>query len=72
MELSWYCAGGWNEATKLLGGSMVFQEATCEPTGKARNRQHDMGCLTDTWANRIAMVSSVIIKYLTLASIGWS
>ncbi len=24
------------EATKLLGGSMVFQKATCEPTGKTK------------------------------------
>ncbi len=28
--------GGWYEATKLLGGSMVFQEATSEPAGKAK------------------------------------
>jgi hypothetical protein len=28
--------GNWYEATKLLGGSMVFQEATSEPTGKAK------------------------------------
>jgi hypothetical protein len=28
--------GGWYEATKLLWGSMVFQEATSEPAVKAK------------------------------------
>jgi cellulose synthase/poly-beta-1,6-N-acetylglucosamine synthase-like glycosyltransferase len=28
--------GGWYEATKLLGGSLVFQEATSGPAGKAQ------------------------------------
>jgi hypothetical protein len=37
MELDWYCAGaaGMNQ-TKLLGGSMDFQEATSEPAGNTK------------------------------------
>jgi hypothetical protein len=37
MELGWYCTGGgWYEATELLGGSMVFQEALSENARKAK------------------------------------
>jgi hypothetical protein len=42
---------------------MVFQEAISEPSGKARKLQHDTWCLiTNTQANRVAIVSSIIIK----------
>jgi hypothetical protein len=44
---------------------MVFQEATSEPAEKG-NRQHDIWCLiTNIWANRVAIVSSVITKIFT-------
>jgi hypothetical protein len=36
MELNWFCWNGRYEATKLLGDSMVFQEATSEAAGKAK------------------------------------
>jgi hypothetical protein len=40
---------------------------------KHRNWQHYIWCLiTNTWENRVEIVSSVIIKILTLANIGWS
>jgi hypothetical protein len=52
-----------HEATKLLEGSMVFQEAMSELLEKQRNRQHDILCLiTYTRANRVAIVSLVITK----------
>jgi hypothetical protein len=52
----------WYEATKLLGDSMVFQKAM-SPREKQRNQQHVIWCFkTNTQANRVAIVSSVIIK----------
>jgi hypothetical protein len=37
MELDWYCAGAVGmKQTKLLGGSMDFQEAMSEPAGNAK------------------------------------
>jgi hypothetical protein len=42
MELDWVLLRSVRyEAIKLLGGSMVFQEATSEPAEKG-NRQHDI------------------------------
>jgi hypothetical protein len=35
MELGWYCTG-WYEATKLLGGYMILQEAKSEQAGKVK------------------------------------
>ncbi len=40
---------------------------------KQRNWQHDIRCLiTNTWENRVAIVSSIITRYSTLASTGVS
>jgi hypothetical protein len=63
--------GGWYEATKLLGGSMIFQEATSEPAGKSKkptawhlmphNKQPGkQGC-------NCQFRNHKIFKYLTLA-----
>ncbi len=42
---------------------MVFQEATSEPTEKAKNWHHDIWCLiANTQANRVAIVNSAITK----------
>jgi hypothetical protein len=42
MEFVWYSTGGERyETTKLLGGIIVFPEATCEPGGKAQKRKPD-------------------------------
>ncbi len=42
MEFVWYSTEGERyEATKLLGGFIVFPEATCEPGGKAKKRKPD-------------------------------
>jgi hypothetical protein len=43
------------------------------PLEKQRNRQHDICCLvTNTWANRVAIVSFVTTRYLFLTNIGQS
>ncbi len=40
-----------------------FKRPLVSPLEKIRNRQHDIWCLiTNTWANRVAIVSSVITK----------
>jgi hypothetical protein len=50
------------KATKM-GVSMVFQEAKVYPLKKQRNWQHGFWCLiTNTRANRVGIVSSVITK----------
>jgi hypothetical protein len=37
MELNWYCTGAVGmKQQKLLGGAMVFQEATSVPAGNAK------------------------------------
>jgi hypothetical protein len=74
MELDWYCTGAVGmKQQSCWRGSMVFQEATSEPDGKLRNRQYVIWCLiTNTQANRVAIVGSVITGYLTLANIGQS
>ncbi len=79
--LSWHCCcnyGIWlvwsvrHEATRLLGSSMVFQEATSEPAERTKNSAawllmpHE---LTHMY-NRIAIVNAVITKMFYLASIG--
>ncbi len=44
-----------------------------EPARKEENLQHNIWCLiTNTWAYRVAIVKSVITRYLTLAKAGWS
>jgi hypothetical protein len=49
---------------------MVFKRPQVSLLGKQRNRQHVMWCLiTNTWATRVAIVSSVITRYLTLVNI---
>jgi hypothetical protein len=49
----------------------VFKRPQVSPLEKQRNWQHDIWCLmTNTWANRIVIVSSIITRYLTLTNIG--
>ncbi len=51
----------------------VFKRPQVSPLEKQRNLQHDIRRLiTNTWAKRVAIVSFVITRYLTLTSIGQS
>ncbi len=65
MELDWYCTRTfYMRQPKLLRGSMVFQKAT-SLMKRQRNRQNVIWCLTTSiWANRVAIVSSVITNII--------
>jgi hypothetical protein len=74
MELDWYCTGAVGMRQHSCGGFLwFFKRPQVSPLEKQRNRQHDICCLiTNTRTNRVAIVSSVITRYLTLANTGWS
>ncbi len=55
-------------ATNCWGVLWFFKRQQVSLLEKQRNRQHDIWCLiTNTWPNRVAAVSSVITRNLTLA-----
>jgi hypothetical protein len=58
-----------NKAARRFYG---FQEATSEPPGKAKKPTACHVMLHNTWATRVAIVSSVITRYLTVVNIGQS
>ncbi len=72
MELDWYCTRVLGMKQQSCWGVLwVFKRPRVSPLEKQRNWQHDIWCLiTNTLANRVAIVSSV--RYLTLANIGRS
>ncbi len=74
MELYWYCTGAVGMKQQGCWGVLwVSKRPPVNPLERQRNRQHDIWCLiTNTWANRFVMVSSVITRYLTLANTGQS
>jgi hypothetical protein len=74
MELDWYCTGATGMKQKSCWGVLwFFKRPQVTLLEKQRNWQHDICCLiTNTWVNRVAIVSSAITRYLTLANIGWS
>jgi hypothetical protein len=69
MELDWYCT--WADGMKqqsCWGVLWFFKRPQVSLLENQRNRQHDIWCLiTNSQANRVAIVSSVITRYLTLA-----
>jgi hypothetical protein len=73
MEFDWCCTGWLLRSNKAASGFFGFQKTTSEPAGKEGSLKHDIWCLiTNTWANRVVIVNSVITRYLTLAKVGWS
>ncbi len=64
MELDWCCTGVLGVKQQSCYGVLLFSKRPkVSPLEKQRNRQHDIWCLiTNTWANRVAIVSSVITK----------
>jgi hypothetical protein len=69
MELDWYCTGSVGMKQQSCWGVLwFFKRPQVSPLEKQINWQHDIWCLiTNTWANRVEIVSSVITTYLTLA-----
>jgi hypothetical protein len=64
MELNCYCTGvlGMKQQS-CWGGLWFFKRPWILLLEKQRNRQYDIWCLiTNAWANRVAIVSSVITK----------
>ncbi len=74
MELDWYCTGAVGMKQQSCWGALwFFKRPQVSPMEKQRNWQHVIWCLiTNTWANRVAIVNSVITRYLTLANFGRS
>ncbi len=74
MELDWYCTGAvYMKQESCWGVLRFFKRPQVSLLKKQRNWQHDICCLiTNTWANRVAIVRSVIARSLTLPNIGWS
>jgi hypothetical protein len=73
MEFDWYCTGAIGKQQSCGGVLWFSKRPQVSPLEKQWNWQHDIWCLiTNTWANRVAMVSSVITRYLPLAKHGWS
>jgi hypothetical protein len=64
MEHDWYCTGVVGVKQQSCWGVLwLFKRPQVSLLEKQRNRQHDIWCLmTNTWANRVAIVSSVITK----------
>ncbi len=69
MGLNWYCTGATGMKQQSCRGILwFFKVPQVILLEKQRNRHHEIGCLiTNTWANRVAIVSSVITRYSTLA-----
>jgi hypothetical protein len=68
MEFDWYCAGWLVWSNQADGGFFGLKKAMSEPAGKEGNLMP----ITNTWANRVTIVNSVITRYLTLTKVGWS
>ncbi len=74
MELNWYFTGAVGMKQQSCWGVLwFFKRLQVSPLEKQRNWQHDTWCLTtNIWANRAAIVSSIITRYVTLTKIGQS
>jgi hypothetical protein len=64
MELDWYCTGVFGMRQQNCWGVLWFSKRSqVSLMKKQRNRQHVIWCLTtNTWANNVTIVSSVITK----------
>jgi hypothetical protein len=69
MELDWYCTGATGMKQQSCWGVLwFFKRPQVSPLERQRIRQRDFWCLiTNTRANRVEIVSSIITRYLTLA-----
>ncbi len=64
MELDWYCTGVLGMQQQSCWGALwFFKRPQVSPLERQRNRQQDIWCIiTNTRANRVAIVSSLITK----------